>query len=252
MSLKYVSIASGIARVRISTTGTLVMVTILTIVGHGWSIGAIHQKTARVAGTVFDPSGAVVVNAKVSVRGSSFEKETATNEEGQYQLELPPGMYSIEVRRMGFCLARRASFKSRPQIKVKFDFTLLVCPSHGEGPMRYESFALKSDPSEPPDFLIRFGKRIDKQDTIEFEGALTEIAYYDSDTKVTDRSQNYVNVAVTYDGWTISAKHLTLNKRTLRLGVEEDVVISDGTRETKGTRAEIDFSLTNPVVNVKN
>jgi len=250
VSFTYVSMTGSFTRVWLSLTRTLLMGTILIIVGHGWPLGAIHQKAARVAGTVFDPIGAVVVDAKVAVRGSSFERETATNGEGQYEIELPPGIYLIEVRSPGFCRARRASFRARPQIKVNFDFTLLICPSHSEGPMSYEPIALKSELSEPTELMIQFGKRTDRLDTIEFEGALTQITYYDSDTKITDRRQIYLNVTVTYDGWTISASRLTLNKRTLRLELSGDVAILDGVRETKVKSAEVDFALPTPVVKV--
>lgn len=241
---------NSFSRLRISLIITLLSGAMLTNVGHDWSIGANHQRAASVAGTVTDPSGAVVVDAKVSVKGSSFEGETATNGAGQYEFNLPPGLYSIEVRSMGFCRARRASFGALPQIQTTFDFALLICPSHGEGPMSYESFELKSNSSAPSDFLSRFGKRSETPDTIEFEGALTHGAHYDPGTQTTGQRQVYVNAAVTYDRWTMSATHLSLNKQTLRLALSGDVAILDGVLQTKAKRAEVDFSLPKPVVNL--
>jgi hypothetical protein len=241
---------NSFTRLRISLIITLLLGAMLTNVGHAWSIGANRQKTASVAGTVTDPSGAVVVDAKVSVKGSSFEGETATNGAGQYDFNLPPGLYSIEVRSTGFCRARRASFRALPQSKTTFDFALLICPSHGEGPMSYESFVLKSNSSAPSDFLIRFGKRSETTDTIEFEGALTHGAHYAPATQTTGQRQVYVTAAVTYDHWTMSATHLRLNKQTLRLELSGDVAILDGVQETRGKRAEVDFSLPRPVVNL--
>lgn len=237
-------------RFRLSLFALLSMVTILTFVSGARTIGKISEKPARLAGTVFDPAGAVVLNAKVSVRGSSFLKETVTNPAGQYEMELPPGIHSIVVWSTGFCSARRASFIASPETQIKFDFTLLVCPSHGEGPVSYQPFVLRSDTSEPRDFLIRFGKRTDKQDTIDFEEALTEISYYYPETKLTDRRRTKVKVEVTYDRWTISASHLVLNKRTLRMDLSGDVAILEGNHETRGQSAEVDFSLAGPVVNV--
>jgi Carboxypeptidase regulatory-like domain len=214
------------------------------------SVARTPQMTARVVGTVFDSNGAVVVGALASIKSESFNKEAATNGAGEDEVELPPGIYSIEVRSPGFCRARRASFRALTQNTITFDFTLLICPSHGDGPMSYESFALKADSSEPPDFLIRFGKRTEKESTIEYEGVLTEITYYDSDTKVTDRRQIYVNIAVTYNGWTISASRLTLNKRTLRMELSGGVAILDGLRETTVKSAVVDFALPKPVFNM--
>ena len=240
---------SGFNKLRISLIGTLLLTTIFPLAGHGGPIGG--RKTAGVSGTVFDPLGAVVVNAEVSVRGASDKTETATNGEGKYEIVLPPGIYSLDVRSPGFCRAHRASFNVRPQAHVKFDFTLLACPSHGPGPMSYASFTLKSGSSEPSDFLIHFGKRTDSQDTIDFEGAVAGNSYYDSNTKVTNRPQSYVRVVLTYDCWTISANHLTLSKRTLRMELSGDVTIFDGVQERRAKSAVVDFALSTPIANVK-
>lgn len=61
--------------------------------------------TATINGSVTDPSGSAVVNAKVTVRSpdTGFTRETATNESGLYQLPgLKPGLYELSAEAQGF------------------------------------------------------------------------------------------------------------------------------------------------------
>ena len=69
--------------------------------------GLLHAQTTsgRVAGTVTDSSGAVVVGAKVTARNveTGAERTSASNAEGLYVLfPLQPGVYQITVQSPGF------------------------------------------------------------------------------------------------------------------------------------------------------
>ena len=69
------------------------------------SILVLAQSTAALQGTVTDSKGAVVPNATVVVRnkGTSFERTTQTDSDGNYQVAaLPVGTYSVEVKVQGF------------------------------------------------------------------------------------------------------------------------------------------------------
>ncbi|HVI79421.1 MAG TPA: carboxypeptidase regulatory-like domain-containing protein, partial [Candidatus Acidoferrum sp.] len=58
-----------------------------------------------ILGTVTDPSGAVVSNAKVTVKntGTGLERSTETSGDGSYSLpELPIGTYNVTVTQSGF------------------------------------------------------------------------------------------------------------------------------------------------------
>ena len=69
------------------------------------SIPALAQSTATLQGTVTDPKGDVMPNAKVVVRnqGTGIERTTQTDSDGNYQVAaLPVGMYRIEVQAQGF------------------------------------------------------------------------------------------------------------------------------------------------------
>src|SRR6266545_5573043 len=63
------------------------------------------QDTAVLTGTVTDASGAVVVNAQVSVvnPANNFETSTVTNSEGIYRITfLRPGTYRVRITASGF------------------------------------------------------------------------------------------------------------------------------------------------------
>jgi len=69
------------------------------------SANAFSQSTATVQGTVTDPKGAVLPNAKVTLRNQAtgVERTTQTDSDGNYQVaSLPVGVYRVEVQSTGF------------------------------------------------------------------------------------------------------------------------------------------------------
>jgi Carboxypeptidase regulatory-like domain len=68
-------------------------------------VSAIAQSTATLQGTVTDPQGAVVPNAKLTVRSlaTGAERTAQTDADGNYQVaSLQPGDYRVEVQAQGF------------------------------------------------------------------------------------------------------------------------------------------------------
>src|SRR3989475_1672616 len=66
---------------------------------------ALAQSTATLQGTVIDPQGGVVPDAKVTVRNAAtgVERNTQTDSAGYFQVpSLPVGAYRIEIRHEGF------------------------------------------------------------------------------------------------------------------------------------------------------
>ena len=69
------------------------------------SVAAAQQITANIRGTVTDPSGALVQNAKVSARQveTGLTRQSTTGRAGEYLLvELPVGHYRLEITAAGF------------------------------------------------------------------------------------------------------------------------------------------------------
>src|SRR6266481_7863789 len=83
---------------------------VLTLCGV-FSLSALAQETTGgLQGTVKDPTGAVVPNARVIVTGSSLvgSKEIETDGSGYYRFaNLPPGTYTITVTAKGFRTLKR-------------------------------------------------------------------------------------------------------------------------------------------------
>src|SRR2546428_3541630 len=71
------------------------------------SISALAQTptTGRIAGTVKDQNGAVIVGAEVTVvsKATGDERKVTTDGEGNYEVPfLPPGTYRVSVAANGF------------------------------------------------------------------------------------------------------------------------------------------------------
>ncbi|HEX4007616.1 MAG TPA: carboxypeptidase-like regulatory domain-containing protein [Acidobacteriaceae bacterium] len=69
------------------------------------SLSAAAQSTANLAGTVTDPSGAVVPNARITVHNPStgIDRTTHSDSAGNYSVaSLQPGNYALTVQATGF------------------------------------------------------------------------------------------------------------------------------------------------------
>jgi outer membrane receptor protein involved in Fe transport len=78
----------------------------LLLVGMLLGASPLHaQSNAALRGQVFDPSGAVLRGATLTVRddASGFDRSVATDDEGRYQVAaIPPGSYQVAVEAAGF------------------------------------------------------------------------------------------------------------------------------------------------------
>lgn len=96
---------------RLTTIGKLL--SLLLIFGLA-VIGLGQETTGSLQGTVKDPSGAVVTNAKVSVATPSLAggMSTTTDSKGYYHLtNLPPGVYVVTVEAKGFQTLQREDLR---------------------------------------------------------------------------------------------------------------------------------------------
>src|SRR5215468_3127183 len=77
---------------------------LLTLMILVFAAAGFAQNTASIQGTATDPSGAAVVGAKVTVKGSlGTDRTTQTNSSGFYQIPgLEPGTYTVEIQMTGF------------------------------------------------------------------------------------------------------------------------------------------------------
>lgn len=88
-----------------------------------------QETTGGIQGTVKDPSGALVPNAKVTINGSTLvgSKEAATDAAGYYHFaNLPPGTYSLTVTASGFRTVKREGLILEVGHLPSIDFALEV------------------------------------------------------------------------------------------------------------------------------
>lgn len=66
------------------------------------------QPASAVSGVVSDPTGAVIVGAKVELAGGAVSRSAATDRDGRYRVDgLAPGAYTLRVTAPGFQAAQR-------------------------------------------------------------------------------------------------------------------------------------------------
>jgi hypothetical protein len=90
---------------RSNITLTLTSLLLAAVFSSFVALTAVAQSTATLQGTVTDQSGAIVANAKVTVRNQAtgVERTVQTDSDGNYQVAaLPVGVYRVDVQAGGF------------------------------------------------------------------------------------------------------------------------------------------------------
>ncbi len=63
---------------------------------------ASDTRRGTISGTISDPSGARIANARVSVECGDFKAETRTEQDGTFSLSVPPGAMRVRIEAPGF------------------------------------------------------------------------------------------------------------------------------------------------------
>ncbi len=86
-----------------------------------------QSDNTQISGFVRDQNGAVVANAKVSIKSEArdFERTTTTNGEGYYVVtQLPSGLYTVSVESAGFKSYKESGKKLDPNVPATSDVSL--------------------------------------------------------------------------------------------------------------------------------
>jgi len=87
---------------------------LLSAIGMSPNLWAQTPPSSSLQGTITDPSGAVVIKARVSITGPGGEKHAVTDADGKYKISaLQPGKYLIRVTADGFAKSEKAGFDIR-------------------------------------------------------------------------------------------------------------------------------------------
>lgn len=108
------------------TITSLVAILVIALLG----VSAFAQtNTARITGTITDPSGAVVPNAKVVAVNTKTQatREATTNEQGNYVITaVQPGIYTVTATAAGFSKAVTTNLEVTVAASVDADFHMKV------------------------------------------------------------------------------------------------------------------------------
>ena len=105
--------------------------------------------TGQIAGVVTDPSGAVVVGAKVALTSNAgVRRDTQTNANGRYTFALlDPGTYRLEVTAGGFGTVRLGDIAVTITVTSVIDVTLTVAAAQTEVAVTAESPLVQTESS---------------------------------------------------------------------------------------------------------
>lgn len=147
--------------------------------------------TGSIAGTVADPSGAVIPGAAVTATRAGAPPATATSDgQGNFSLTgLPPGVYVLEVRASGFRPARHEHVTVVAGRLQRLTVTLSIEVQQQQ--VTVNSNQLDSSPDKNGDAIVLKGSDLDtlSDDPTEMQSELQAIAGSDPDAG----TQFYVN-----------------------------------------------------------
>lgn len=89
------------------------IILIIAIMVSGQSLWA--QDKGHLKGRISDSEGAAIEKTKIIVKGTMVQIETTASENGEFDIELPAGTYTVATRKMpGFVPFNRGRVRIRP------------------------------------------------------------------------------------------------------------------------------------------
>jgi len=114
----------SICKISSSAFVTLIVLALIGCAVDGFS----QAETGQIAGTVPDPTGAVIPNAKITVKSvtTGLERQTVTTSAGTYAVtNLQPGRYMVTAEASGFSAVEQMADVT-VGAKVGLDFRMMV------------------------------------------------------------------------------------------------------------------------------
>jgi hypothetical protein len=180
-----------------------------------------------VKGVVLDEHEARINTATITIEGSGIQRLIKTNELGEYEFDVPNGIYQIRAEVPNYYAFKRAAFRVKPNtvrivniVPVQRVLSIgLEATLQGEReqvktapPAEFESLKAPN-PGEPSlEIVVRFQKRETDGEFVQYRGA-----------------------SLTYDAFTIYADRIRLDKRTLNLEASGKLIVEDGEHRIHAT-----------------
>jgi hypothetical protein len=209
-------------------------------------------KSARLSGVVVDARQVPIYQALVALEklggsGKGVIKTTVTDLEGNFQFTLQPGWYKVNVTRSAFHNSFRPPFELAPNASLNFTFTLIpqiIMDTEGRTPEKSDlsdvGYQSQTYPSgSKKDFCelsVFFGRAKEGDDHMEYEGFI----WTDFSTRI--RETVNMSAVANFNRLTVSADKIRVNKRSLGVEAEGNVIVDDGYTRKRGNRGSVDFN----------
>ena len=86
-------------------TKYILMIILVSLLASSFVAGqkrAPARKNGKIQGVVLDRNDARIVTARIIIEGPQFKRELRTGDQGEFEIQLPAGVYSIKAQANGF------------------------------------------------------------------------------------------------------------------------------------------------------
>ncbi|MBA2341274.1 MAG: carboxypeptidase regulatory-like domain-containing protein [Pyrinomonadaceae bacterium] len=113
-------------------TKSIIVIAVILSLTHLISFESVYSRSldinskGKIKGLILDANEARVPNARVVLKGKEFTRKVKSNEAGEFEVELPAGVYqiSIDARSLGFSLFQEKGIRVRAGSAQEFRITL--------------------------------------------------------------------------------------------------------------------------------
>lgn len=203
---------------------------------------AAGQSMGTVTGTIMDSRAAVIVLPRPTIifKGTKETRRVIPNDNGDYEIKLPVGAYSVTTDIPGFYPLRRAKFRVLAGSRI----TINLVPSP-----RYLVRGTTVSNSEPVDKLAPQPRYDELSVAVSSPFPLGLVQF--EKKRIADGDVKYYAATFSYDELTIYADELRFNRRKLRLKASGDrVIVEDGKQRVEVKHAVVSFKGGEPVLDL--
>jgi hypothetical protein len=192
-----------------------------------------QSKLGRVRGVLLDVIEARIVDATVTIEGNGLKNEVTVNDRGEYEFQIPPGIYSLRSRASNYYESRRAPVRVRAgkEIVVNIAPTLRILGMWYE--LKEEGSGERVQIASPPQYET-FGQPATT------DPELTLLVQYKK-KQVEKDSTDYQEGVVSYDTLTVQGNTLRIPNNSTKIKVVGNVTIDIGGQRIHTDLAEIDL-----------
>lgn len=190
----------------------------------------------RIEGVAFDHQGAVVASVKVVIEGNGIQKTVATDEEGKFFIELPPGLYRLRTESPTFLSYQKDDINVGADRTLSFEISLVVNPLLDYTPHDYFSDNERIEPIK-----TKIDYTFEAFSFKNFRSETLELMIQYSTKSVEGEFIEYNLVMLACDSFSVIAGKVRLNRKTFTMEAEGNVVIKFKGREYRGKRARLDL-----------